>query len=137
MRLCGTPSARTSRRDSDDPDADSLHVVYRAADLVASLQEPDAGRGAREDQVAGLQRIELRQVGDDVRHRPDHLAQVAVLAHLAVHLQPDPAGARVADLRGGTDAADRRRLVERLARLPGAALLLGGGLQIATGQVDP
>src|SRR6266852_759814 len=119
-----------------DPDRDLLDAVHAAVQLVAALQESHAGRGAGEDQVARLQDVQLREIGDDVRHGPDHLLQVALLAHLAVHLQPDPSGARVADLGSRADGADRRRLVERLARLPGASFLLGGGLQIAARQIE-
>ena len=51
-------------------------------EAVADLQRADPGRRAHEHQVAGAQRIELRQLVQDVGDVPDQVGQRAVLAAL-------------------------------------------------------
>ena len=46
-------------------------------------------RGAGENGVAGLERVVLRQKRDLLRHAPDHLVDVGLLAELAIHLEPE------------------------------------------------
>src|SRR4051812_35265366 len=75
--------------------------------------------GARVDQVTGLQLPRGRQVFDGFTDVPDQLGDVAALAVLAVHLDPDLGVLHVTGLRGFDDRADGRRLVERLAYAPG------------------
>src|SRR5476651_1561327 len=64
-------------------------------DHVAGLQvmrrlhaEAHAGGRARGDDVAGEQRHELADVGDEARAAEDHGARAAALALLAVHVEP-------------------------------------------------
>ncbi len=73
-----------------------------------------------------------QQVGDPVNQQ----AQVGRLARFAIHVQRDQAGARVADDGGGHDLGDHGRLFEILAQVPRAALLAGGGLQVAPRHVQ-
>src|SRR5690606_30001022 len=76
------------------------------------------------------------EVDDHLRDFPDHLAEIPLLANLAVHLQPDSAGRRVADLAGGNQLGAGRGLLEGLADLPGAAGLLRLALQVAPRHVE-
>src|SRR3954471_15906529 len=58
-------------------------------DLVADVEGADAGRGAREDHVAGEQRHRLGDVDDQILDGVDHLAGTAELALLAVDRELD------------------------------------------------
>ena len=78
----------------------------------------------------------LGELGDDLRHVPDHLIEVAVLAHLAVDLEHDAAFRRMPDLRRGLERAARRRMVERLADFPRPLDVARGDLQVAPGEID-
>src|SRR5688572_26981014 len=101
------------------------YPVDMPLELVAGLDRSHACGGAGEDQVPRLQRDEVRQVVDLLGHAPDLHREVALLPHLAVHLEPDRALGGVADPGGRLQGRDRRRLVEALAHLPRAAHLLG------------
>src|SRR5580700_11528835 len=68
-----------------------------ALDLVAGDGGGNARRRAGHDDVAGRELDYLRKFRDDLRHVPDHLIEVAVLAHLAVDLEHDAAFRRMAD----------------------------------------
>src|SRR3546814_14566405 len=68
-------------------------ALDEAVQRVAALHRRHARRRARHDQVAGPQLEQLGAEGDHLRHLPDQLVEVALLAHLAVHLQPHRAGA--------------------------------------------
>src|SRR5687768_6600662 len=67
--------------------------------LVAGLDRADARGRAGENDVARLERVVLRKVGDLLGHGPDHLGEVRALALLAVDVEPDGALGGVADLR--------------------------------------
>ena len=85
----------------------------KAVDLdpadLARGQRTDTGGRAGIDQVAGAERDQARQMGDDVRHRPDHVGQIGILADIARDKGADAALAeRVRTLisrheEGGTD----------------------------------
>jgi len=85
----------------------SFDPIDAAGDAVARRHRSDSRRCAGEDQVARLQSVEAREVGDLLGDRPDELPQVGVLARLAVDCEPDPAGSRMADRGGGMDRRDR------------------------------
>src|SRR3546814_4785050 len=102
-------------------------LVDAEFDDVAGLQIPgrgllpqaDARRGAGRDDVAGLQRHELRKIGDDLGDGEDHRLGVPVLHALAVDRQPHRQRLRVADLVGGDQPrADRAEGRETLALVP-------------------
>ncbi|EEF93376.1 Tat pathway signal sequence domain protein, partial [Catenibacterium mitsuokai DSM 15897] len=112
------------------------HAFQRRAVAVAGLQRGDAGRGAHEDQVAGAQRVQLRELVQDVGDVPDQVVERALLAQFSVDFQAELARAQRADVGGRHDRADRRGVVEGLAGVPGQALGLGLGLQVAAGQVE-
>src|SRR3546814_5418220 len=86
-----------------------------AVQHVATLHRRDAGGRAGKDDVAGRQFEQAGEVSDHLRHLPDHLAEIALLTTLAVHLQPDGARPRVADLAGGNQLSAGRGLLEGLA----------------------
>src|SRR5258708_15199687 len=111
-------------------------AIHAAGDLVARLDRADAGRRARENQIARLQRDRLRHVTDYVGDRPDHFGEIALLTHFAVHRQPDAALARMAGLRDRTQRRDRAGRVETLRPVPRTALFLRDDLQVAARQVD-
>src|SRR3954470_3105102 len=74
-------------------------------DLVTVLQQDlripedaDAGRRARGDQVAGLQRDRAADVADDLGDREDHVRRRGVLHDLAVEDASDRQRLRVVDL---------------------------------------
>src|SRR6185503_21357326 len=66
---------------------------------------------------------------------PDQLGQIRLLAHLTVHLQPDPAAAQMTALGSRRDGADRSGTIETLARIPRPAVVLSVRLQVAAGEV--
>src|SRR5580704_14140883 len=113
--------------------SDSLDL---ALDLVAGDGGGDARWRAGHDDVAGREVDHLRKFCDDLRHVPDHLIKVAVLAHLAVDFEHDAAFRRVADRGCRLERPARRRMIERLADLPGPLDVARGDLQIAACQVD-
>src|ERR1700684_3719252 len=91
----GQASTLLQRRpDRDIERADALDLTL---DLVAGDGGGDARRRSRHDDVAGRKLDHLRKFRDDLRHVPDHLIEIAVLAHLAVDLEQDAALRRMAD----------------------------------------
>src|SRR3546814_10156706 len=67
------------------------------------LSQADARRGAGGDDVAGLERHELRKIGDDLGDGEDHRFRMAVLHALAVDRQPHGEVLRVAGLVGRSE----------------------------------
>src|SRR5690606_38984536 len=67
---------------------------------------------------------------------PDHVAEVAFLAHVTIHTQADLAAAQDAAFRADDLACDRA-LLDVLGDVPRIALGLSDGLQIAAGHVEP
>ena len=78
----------------------------------------------------------FRQVGNDFRHVPDQLVEIAVLAQFAVALERDLALRRMSDLARRLERSARRRMVERLADFPRPLEVARGDLQVAAGEVD-
>src|SRR5215831_2616847 len=104
-------------------------------DAIAGNDRTDALRRPGEDQIAGLQAVEPRQIGDDLGNAPDKLAQVRLLPHLAVHAHRQRAthqhfAARRSDL--GHD----RGFFDVFAEVPWTALIAGGELQVAARHVE-
>ena len=97
---------------------------------------PTPAGGAGVDQVAGLDLPQTRQVGDDVRHRPDQVGQVRRLLDLAVDGQFDLAVFGIKTFARLVDQAQRRRLLDVLARVPRTALGAGFQLQVAARHVQ-
>src|SRR6266508_5655733 len=119
-----------------DRHAELAHTLDLALDLVARDRGGDARGRSGHDDVAGRKLDHLGQLGDDFRDVPDHLIEIAVLAHLAVHLEHDAALARMPDLGGGLERPARRRMVEGLADLPRPLDVARGDLQVAPREVD-
>src|SRR3546814_15837727 len=102
-------------------------LVDTEFDDVAGLQIPgrgllsqaDARRGPGGDDVAGLERHELRNIGDDLGDGAVHRFRMAVLHALAVDRQPPGEVLRVAGSVGGDKPrADRAEGQETLALVP-------------------
>jgi len=72
-------------------------AVHAAANAVARIQAADARGRPREDEVAGHQLEPGGELRDDLGHPPDHVGDVAVLAQLAINLEPDAATCGMAD----------------------------------------
>src|SRR5258708_1321647 len=97
----------------DVPDLEELRGLHA---------EAHAGWGAGGDDVAGKERHELADVGNEVRAVEDHRARVAALALLAVHVEPHVERLRVGDLVGGDQPRpDGTEGVASLALVPLAA----------------
>src|SRR6202451_2857698 len=116
--------------------AEFSDALDRALELVAGNGGGDARRRSRHDDVAGRELDHLRKLRDDLRYVPDHLIEIAVLAHLAVDLEHDAAFRRMADRGRRRERPAWRRVIERLADLPGPLDVARGDLQVATRQVD-
>src|SRR5476651_1980443 len=79
-------------RDAEGDHVAGLRVMRR---LHA---EAHTGRRAGGDDVAGEQRHDLADVGDEVRAAEAHGARAAALALLAVHVEPPVEHLRIGDL---------------------------------------
>src|SRR5215469_7835220 len=114
--------------------AQHLESFDTALEAVAGLHRTYARGRAGEYEITGAELIELRQCRNDVRHIPDHTADVRLLTQGAVHAQPDTSASHVSGAHW-TDGRDRRRVVEALGGVPRLAAILGRLLQIAARQV--
>src|SRR6267378_3844411 len=104
--------------------------------FVPRLYRTYARRRPGVDEVAGLEGVELRQVGDLLRHRPDHFREIGALALLAVHAEPERAFGRMPDFLRHRERAARCRFVEVLAEIPGPPVVLPPLLQVAACHVE-
>ena len=77
----------------------------------------------------------MRQVGDDLAHVPDQLAEVGLLPELAVDEQLDEAAVED-DAGHRRDLGDDRGVLEILAEVPGPTFLARCELQVAPRQVE-
>ena len=109
-------------------------------DLVAGLQPDarvagaaDAGRGAGGDDVAGLERHQAREVGDQLRDREDQVGGASTPASARRSGRARSRSRRAGPASSGVTIAGpaRRRAVEDLARHP----LRGRELEVARGEV--
>src|SRR6185312_3099541 len=106
------------------------------AKAVAAHQWPDACRGAGENQVAGPEFEQLRQLRDDLRHGEDHVRDVGVLARFAIDRERKVRMRRVSDVAGRAQRRNRRGSVEALGDIPRQALGFHRRLQVAAGQIQ-
>src|SRR5688572_25291845 len=95
------------RERSDDAPGELELPVEAGAKRIAPDERRNACRRAGVDQVAGRQRVELRQLRDDVGHAEDHVGDVGFLPALPVDLEPERTARGVADRRGRRDRRDR------------------------------
>ncbi len=115
---------------------DHTNVFDLAAEAVTRNDRADAGWRAGEDQVAGLQFHCLAANRYNIRHRPDHLGQISLLAYFAIDGEPDPPAVRNAVVIRRDQRAAGGRMIERFRPVPWPAGLLRHILQVAAGQVD-
>src|SRR5579872_3059776 len=104
-------------------------------DHVARHDRTDAGRRAGIDEIAGRECYLLRQLCDDFRNIPDHLADIAALALRPVDGKRD----RTMFEMLGVLLRDRpawRRGIEALADLPWQPHVAGVELTVAAGEID-
>src|ERR1035437_1237911 len=125
---------RSARR--DDAHAQFAQAIDTGHQLVTHLGCAHPRRGAGENDVTDLERVILGQKCDLLRHTPDHLVDIGLLAELAVHLEPELALGRMPYLACRRDRPARRGLVEILAEAPWTALVLSLLLQVAAGHVE-
>src|SRR5437763_15326184 len=123
-----------SRRGRDDRVAQHLEPLDAALQPIARFDRAHTGRSAGENEIAGSELEQRRQLRDDVRHVPQHPTQVRLLAQLAVDTEPD-APPRYLAQGSRADRGNRRRAVKALASIPRLAALLRGVLQIAQCQI--
>src|SRR4051794_26729229 len=100
MSCCRSTSMAEERADpasgaARDCELELAHAAHARPHPVAGGERPDAGRRAGEHEVARQQTVEGREGGQHLVDAPDHLGEVALLPYGTVHLEPDPAAARV------------------------------------------
>src|SRR5215470_20201523 len=88
--MCSASARRRADRNRQRADAGDL-----AFELVAGDGGGDARGGPGHDDIAGGELDHLAELDDHLWHAPDHLREIAVLAHLAVDLERDAALARM------------------------------------------
>ena len=133
---------RSSRRPELSPPQAIRVLTLPTPSTTPSSRSPrltaaDPFGRAGEDEIAGGEADQAGEIGDGLRHAPDHPVEIGALARLAVDLELDAAACRMADARGGHDLADGGGEIEALAHVPGPAGLLGLRLEIAPGHVEP
>src|SRR6185312_257954 len=121
---------------SDDASFEYRNPLQVRAEVVAARQGSDACRRAGEDQVAGLQFEQFRELRDDLGDRENHVRDVGVLARAAVDGQRQPRVRGMPDVACGAQRGDRRGSIKALGDIPRQALRLHRGLQIAAGQIQ-
>src|SRR5439155_23109059 len=89
-------AARSSRR--RNANAEPSQAFDSSDQEIARNNGPDTCRRSREHEIARQQLVVLRQEMQDVRHIPDHGAEIALLPRLTVDVQRDAAAARMTDL---------------------------------------
>src|SRR3954447_21555479 len=99
-------------------DCKRTHPGDLAFELVAGHGCRHSGWRSGHDDVAGCELDHFAELRDHLRHVPDHLGKVAVLTHLPVSLERNPAFAGMADLASGLQRPAGRRGVEGLSDLP-------------------
>ncbi len=106
------------------------HHVARLEEQRGRLSLSDAGRGSRRQDVAGFERDELADIGNEMCNAEDHGARVAALHATAIEVEPEVKALRIRDLVSGHQKrADRTESVATLALVPlRAAFLLEGSL---------
>src|SRR5271165_4329736 len=124
--------ARLGGTDAERNRPDALDV---AVDAVAGLHRPDTLGSSSENQIAGLEMIEERQIRDQLANGPDQLVEVGALARLAVHRELDRAALQH-DARHGDDFGDNRRVLDVLSEIPGPAFVAGDELQVAPRHIE-
>ena len=99
-------TSQSTDRFSSRPSPDDLD-----GDGVARLHRPRVGRRAGEDDVAGLERDQAAEVGEQVGDRPDQIGGRPLLHDLAVEVRADAEVGRVEVRRDGQAGADRAEAV--------------------------
>src|SRR6202011_1160756 len=104
---------------SDDGDVEILVPVDMAVQAVALDHRGDAFRSSRVDEVAWRQHHVAREIGDRLGDAPDQHREIALLARLAVDLEPDRRLLlEMTDLGDGRERGAWRGMVEALAEIP-------------------
>ena len=138
---CGiAPAADSGRR----PEGLVDHGPTKRTDLIAlnfdditRAERSDARGGAGKYHVAGSQRPDFAELGDQPFDAEEHVVGVAVLPELAVDTTAESQVFEIYFCRViKQEIAHRRALLKRLGRIPRQAVFPGFYLQVAQGQVD-
>src|SRR6185312_8040496 len=98
----GTPAAPAQHfARSGNPSFQHGNALQFGTESVATLQRPHARGRAGENQVAGFQFEQLRQLGNDLRHRKNHVSDIGVLTRFAVYAERQPRMLRMSDIADG------------------------------------
>src|SRR5262249_51141569 len=114
-------------------DAERDHVARVQEFRLRLHAQPDAGRRAGENHIAGLHHEILRAAPDEMPAVEDHGAGIAALALLAVDVEPDVQALRIPDLVLGDQP--RAEWAEGFAALPLDPLPAALELEDALGHV--
>src|SRR5690606_27512567 len=120
----------------DEFDLQFTNALYRADHEVARDDGTHAFRRAGENEIAGFEFEQPREIGNRFSDIPDHLGYTAFLTQCTVHLKSDVS---LVDHTGTLDRINGPHgsaVIERLANFPGTPLLLGDALQVPTGHVQ-
>ena len=127
-------------------ECEHLAVFEPAFQTVADVNRTNACRGAGIEQVARLQREELRDVGDDLINGVEHIRGTALLHGLAIDVEMEVQAQETRLFAGrlrirqqfllGYPLADGGRAVESLADGPGLTCLRSFLLQVTGCEVD-
>src|SRR5687767_14141478 len=98
---------------------------------VAALDRAHACRRSRHDQIAGPEGKIAGKIGNDFRHLPDELVEIAFLPHCTVDFEPDGSLRRMPASFSLHDSSQRCGVFESLADLPGPAELLALTLKVS------
>src|SRR5438128_1048865 len=129
-------SLRSSACRRSDADSDGVHAIDAATNAITRLHWADAGGRTGENEIAGLEDIEPREIRDLFRNRPHQLPEIGVLTNLIVDLEPDASGLGMAHFAYWMNGADRCRCIECLAGLPRPASIARRELQITARHVE-
>src|SRR5262249_1011079 len=98
-------------RVSHSAESEHLHFYH-----IPGREFPDSRRAAREHEVAGLQRHDVRDVSQHVWNRENHVRALASLAFYAIHPRYDGEASQVR--RSGRDRTNRAERIESLGACP-------------------
>ena len=107
-----------------------------ARKLIVNLHWSHSRRSSCVENVARLQREELRNIGYQLIHLVEHVGSASLLHSVAIDVEMEMNGLHIAELLHRNPLADGSRTVETLAQLPWLAFGTQLLLKLACGKVD-